>query len=149
MSGPVSWEDLCCVLAPSYCTISNTPGRESPGIWRDHSRLVHKSLPRGLRQNSDIITLRPCALWSGWQCSSATLFQLIWLGSTLRCNTFLPKLPGLLKICITLINAISVPFLCLFFATKQHHVYVLAPCKYATYLNLHYKHKMGDKLACA
>lgn len=105
MSGSVSWEDFCCVVAPSRCTISKSPGRERPGIWRDHPRLAHKSLPWGLRQNSDIITLRPSVLWSGWQCSSTTvLSQLIWAGSTLWYNTSLPKLPWLFNICITWVN---------------------------------------------
>lgn len=71
MSGPMSWEDFCCMVAPSRCTISSPAGRERPGIWRDRLRLDHKSLPWGPKQNSDIITLRPSVLWSGWRCSPA------------------------------------------------------------------------------
>lgn len=87
MSGRVSWEDFCCMVAPSHCAISNSPGSERPGIWRDHPRLAHKSLPWGLRQNSDIITLRPSGLWCGWRCSSATVLfsaDVSWQRTLLR-----------------------------------------------------------------
>lgn len=151
MSGPVSWEDFCCMVAPSHCTISNSPGRERPGIWRDRPRLAHKSQPWGPRQNSDIITTRPSVLWSGWLCSSLTvLFQLIWVGSTLWYNPFLPKLPGLFSICITLVN---VPFQSLnlyVLTTKRQRVYFPFPCRNEpdTYLGLRLKHKILNMLVC-
>lgn len=83
---PVSWGDFYCMVAPSHCTISSSPGRERPGIWRDRPRLAHKSLPWGLRQNSDIITLRPSVLWSGWRCSPATV-ALSWYELAADCGT--------------------------------------------------------------
>lgn len=73
MSGPVSWEDFCCMVAPSHSPISSSPGRERTGIWGDRLRLAHKSLPWGPGKNSDIIILRPSVLWSGWWCSPATV----------------------------------------------------------------------------
>lgn len=99
MSGPVSWEDFCCTVAPSLSPISSSPGKEGPGIWGDRLRLGHKSLPRGAGKNSDIITLRPSALWSGWRCSPATV-ALSWYELVENIH---PKLLELFNVCITFV----------------------------------------------
>lgn len=57
-------EDFCCMLPPSHCPISSSPGRQSPAIWRDRPRLAHKSRPPGPWNGCDIITLRHGVLCS-------------------------------------------------------------------------------------
>lgn len=84
MSGPLRREDFCFMVAPSYCSISGSSGRERPGIWRDRSRLAHKSRPWGPRQT---VT---SSLWDFVSCDPADgavqQQSLIWAGSRLRYN---------------------------------------------------------------
>lgn len=82
----VSWKDFCCMVAPSHCPISFSPGRERPGIWGDRPRLAHKSLPWGPLQSSDFIILRLFVLWSGWRCIPATV-AFSWYELAADCGT--------------------------------------------------------------